>query len=67
LRTPTLFISGTKDSFGTIAEVTTAIDLIPGRTELVPIEGASHGLSKAGATSGIARIVTRRFLDFVSS
>jgi len=67
LRTSTLFISGTKDSFGTIEELKTAMELIPTRTELVPIEGAAHGLSKSGATSGIARVVKEKFLDFVSS
>ena len=44
LRTPALFISGTRDAFGTIDELAAAIKLIPARTELVPIDGAAHGL-----------------------
>jgi hypothetical protein len=44
LRTPVLFISGTHDAFGSIAELESAIKLIPAPTRLVPIEGAGHGL-----------------------
>jgi predicted alpha/beta-hydrolase family hydrolase len=63
LRTPTLFISGTKDTFGTIDELKAAIDLIPARTELVPIDGASHGLSKP--FKSVAEITTQKFVDFL--
>ena len=64
LRTPTLFISGTKDAFGTIEELQTAIGMIPARTELVPIEGASHGLSKSGMAERMARSIEQKFVDF---
>jgi len=63
LRTPTLFISGTKDTFGTIDELKAAIDRIPARTELVPIDGASHGLSKP--FKSVAEITTQKFVDFL--
>lgn len=66
LRTPSLFVSGTKDVFGTIAELKSAIELIPARTELVEIDGASHGLSKPGSMESVSSIVTQRFLDFFS-
>jgi predicted alpha/beta-hydrolase family hydrolase len=62
LRTPTLFVSGTKDAFGTVDELKSAINAIPARTELVPIEGASHGLSKS--IRSVAEITRPRFLDF---
>lgn len=62
LRTPALFVSGTKDTFGTIEELETAIELIPARTELVPIDGAAHGLSKS--VQGVAEITKQKFLDF---
>jgi predicted alpha/beta-hydrolase family hydrolase len=62
LRTPTLFSSGTKDSFATIEELKTAIDLIPARTELVPIDGAAHGLSKS--VPSVVEVVTKRFANF---
>jgi hypothetical protein len=44
LRTPTLFLSGTRDGFGSIDEFERAIKLIPALTKLIPIEGAGHGL-----------------------
>ena len=62
LRTPTLFISGTKDSFATIDELESAIALIPARTELVPIVGAAHGLSKSAKS--VAEITRQKFLAF---
>ena len=64
LQTPSLFVSGTKDAFGTIAELEAAMTLIPARTELLEIEGASHGLSKPGSTESVFSIVTHRFHDF---
>jgi hypothetical protein len=64
LQTPSLFVSGTKDSFGTIEELEAAIKLIPGRTELAKIDGGSHGLSKAGTAQSTAEIVREKFLGF---
>jgi uncharacterized protein len=45
LRTPALFIHGTRDAFGSIEEMQEAIRLIPARTKLVAIEKAGHELS----------------------
>jgi predicted alpha/beta-hydrolase family hydrolase len=64
LRTPSLFVSGTKDVFGTIDELEAAIKLIPTNTELVKIDGASHGLSKPGSAKGVAAVVTQAFQSF---
>ena len=47
LRTPVLFIHGTRDPFGSIAELRTHIALIPARTDLLAIEGAAHDLKRA--------------------
>ena len=44
LRIPTLFVSGTKDPFGSIEELESARALIPAPTRLLPIEGAGHSL-----------------------
>ena len=65
LQTPSLFVSGTKDVFGTIAELRAAIELIPARTEMVVIDGASHGLSKPGSAESVSSTVRQRFLDFI--
>jgi len=51
LRTPALFVHGTRDPFGTIAELEAALRLIPGKTTLLPVEGAPHGLPPSIATS----------------
>jgi uncharacterized protein len=64
LKTPALFVSGTKDVFGTIAELKAASELIPAHTELVEIAGASHGLSKTGSAESVSSTVAQRFLDF---
>ena len=44
LRVPSLFVHGVKDGFGTIAELTAALQLIPAPTELLPVAGAGHEL-----------------------
>jgi predicted alpha/beta-hydrolase family hydrolase len=48
LRTPTLFVSGTRDPFGTIAEIEQALKMIPAKTKLLAIEGAGHDLGFKG-------------------
>lgn len=48
LRTPTLFVSGTRDPFGTIAELEQALKMIPARTKLVAVEGVGHDLGFKG-------------------
>jgi predicted alpha/beta-hydrolase family hydrolase len=47
LRTPALFVHGTKDPFGTIEELTEALTMIPAKTELITVEGAGHDLNRA--------------------
>lgn len=59
LRTPALFVHGTKDPFATIEELTAALRMIPARNELIPVEGAGHDLKGAKfrlADTVIARI-----------
>jgi predicted alpha/beta-hydrolase family hydrolase len=48
LRTPTLFVHGTRDPFGSIAELEQAMKMIPAKTKLVAIEGAGHDLGFKG-------------------
>ncbi len=48
LRTPALFVSGTRDPFGSIAELTQALKMIPAKTKLLAIEGAGHDLGFKG-------------------
>ena len=44
LNTPTLFVHGTRDPFGSIEELERAIKMIPARTKLLTVEGAGHDL-----------------------
>jgi predicted alpha/beta-hydrolase family hydrolase len=48
LRTPALFVHGTKDPFGSVEELREAVALIPARTDLLVIDRAAHDLKRAG-------------------
>jgi len=48
LRAPSLFVHGTRDPFGSIDEMTKALQLIPAQTELMKVEGAGHDLGFKG-------------------
>ena len=48
LRTPALFVHGTRDPFGTIDEIEQALKLIPAKTKLLIVEGAGHDLGFKG-------------------
>lgn len=50
LRTPTLFVEGTRDPFGSIAEMERALKMIPAKTKLMVVEGAGHDLGFKGKT-----------------
>jgi predicted alpha/beta-hydrolase family hydrolase len=51
LRTPALFVHGTRDPFGTFDEMREAIKLIPVAARLQVVEGAGHGVPPATAAS----------------
>ena len=48
LQTPALFVHGTRDPFGSIEEMQTALKLIPAKTRLLQVEGAGHDLGFKG-------------------
>ena len=48
LRTPTLFVHGTRDPFGSIEELERAIKMIPAKTKLLTVEAAGHDLGFKG-------------------
>ncbi|MFZ0760205.1 MAG: alpha/beta family hydrolase, partial [Candidatus Sulfotelmatobacter sp.] len=48
LRTPALFVQGTRDPFGSIAEIEQALKLIPAKTKLLTVEGTGHDLGFKG-------------------
>jgi len=48
LRTPSLFVHGTRDPLGSVEEMTNTLRLIPAKTELMTVEGAGHDLGFKG-------------------
>lgn len=58
LKTPSLFVHGGRDPFGSHDEIKTALALVPARTMLLEIEGAGHELLGKKAEEDLpARIV----------
>lgn len=66
LRTPALFVSGTRDGFGTTEELTAAIALIPARTQLLSISAGHELLTKANAAHLPATVVNA-LLEFTKA
>ena len=48
LRTPSLFVHGTRDPFGSIEEMERALQLIPAPNQLFAVDGAGHDLGFTG-------------------
>ena len=68
LQTPGLFVHGTRDPFGTIEELQTALRLIPAQTKLAPAEGVGHDLGFKGKArpEGLPKMVREQFERFFS-
>jgi predicted alpha/beta-hydrolase family hydrolase len=68
LRTPTLFVHGTADPFGSVAELRSAIARIPAPTALHLEPGAGHDLGVArrsrAARAELAARIADRWLEF---
>jgi uncharacterized protein len=60
IRTPALFIHGTRDPFGLPEEMRTAVEVIPARKQLVLVERAGHELT----SPEIATKITTAFREF---
>jgi len=57
LRTPTVFVHGTRDPFGLLDEMEEARGLMPGPTRLVTVRDAGHDLGARTATAFAASAV----------
>jgi len=64
---PALFVQGTRDGFGSIEELQSALKLISAKTQLVPVEGAGHdlGFSAKKKSAELPGKVLEEFLKFV--
>ena len=63
LDTPALFVHGSRDPFGSPADVRAALSLIPARTELLEVTGG-HDLGGAGKASALAARIAAAFRRF---
>ncbi|HEY2038890.1 MAG TPA: alpha/beta fold hydrolase [Edaphobacter sp.] len=67
LKTPALFVHGTRDGFGTLDELGAALQLIPARTELLPINAAGHELMTKKNRDELPKMVVTAFQSFVGA
>ncbi len=65
LRTAALFVSGAHDGLGTVAELESALALIPARTQLLPIAGAGHELLTKTNRATLPSQVVDAFSGFI--
>lgn len=56
IQIPSLFVHGTRDTFGTTDEMRAALALIPARTDLAIVEGAGHSLHPKVAPMCVQRL-----------
>lgn len=65
LRTPTLFVSGTRDPFGSIEEIDSARKMIPAKTILMIVEGAGHdlGIKENSNPRGLFGFILKRLAE----
>jgi uncharacterized protein len=61
---PCLFIHGTRDPFGSPAEMTESLKMIPGPVELYVIDGAGHDLNRPART---VQSVAARIIEWVAT
>jgi predicted alpha/beta-hydrolase family hydrolase len=70
LRTPALFVHGTADPFGSVAELRTALTRIPAPTALHLEAGVGHDLGAArrsrAALADLAARIAARWLEFMA-
>ena len=69
LRTPILFVHGTRDPFGTIEAVRAAMSAIPARRSLLVVEGGGHELvrpCRRAAAEDLGNKVTTALLDLIA-
>jgi uncharacterized protein len=64
LTAPALFVHGSRDPFGSIEELTSALKLIPARTELMESIGAGHELLSAKTAGALPAQIVKAFQTF---
>ena len=64
LKTPALFVHGSRDPFGSHEEMRAALALLPERNKLLEIEGAGHDLVGKKADEGLPLRIVQAFREF---
>lgn len=67
LTRPAFFVHGTRDPFGTIAEMKAAVKLIPASHTLVEVEGAGHDLLAKKTTAELLARIVNDFQAFLNA
>jgi hypothetical protein len=67
LRTPSFFVQGTRDGFGSIDELSAALQMIPARTQLSSIDGVGHELLRKKNSQQVTETIVEGFLQFVAT
>ncbi|MGC2500381.1 MAG: alpha/beta fold hydrolase [Acidobacteriaceae bacterium] len=67
LETPALFVSGTRDGFGSLDEMQAALALIPARTQLLPVEGAGHELLNPRNRATLPPLIVQTLSSFIGA
>jgi predicted alpha/beta-hydrolase family hydrolase len=64
MKTPAFFVHGTRDGFGSIEEMETALKLIPAPTRLLPVAGIGHELMTNRNRAELTELLVPAFLAF---
>jgi predicted alpha/beta-hydrolase family hydrolase len=64
LQTPALFVHGSRDGFGSIEEMRAALNLVPVRTELLPVDGSGHELITHRNRDAVSKMIVEQFQLF---
>ncbi|HEY7404392.1 MAG TPA: alpha/beta fold hydrolase [Candidatus Angelobacter sp.] len=64
LKTPALFVHGSRDPFGLQDEMSSALALIPGRHRLMKVEGAGHELLGKKKDDDLPARIVQAFQEF---
>jgi uncharacterized protein len=67
LTTPTFFVHGTRDPFGTTAEMSSALELIPGSHAMFEVDGAGHDLLAKRTANELPSLVASEFRIFLKA
>jgi len=65
LRKPAFFVHGTRDPFGTIAEMQSALKLIPAQHAVFEVDGAGHDMLAKKTGSDLAARIALEFQSFL--